>query len=120
MFAHEIVLLGELHLAHTRLIVVATVTAVIVSHGLFGAQLRTLLLEENLGPLMVARDLCDPHVPTLTPDTGLGEALTSSPIPTVRSRRVTRWCWPAPRSASASRRRREAYDSTSTPRQNAT
>jgi CIC family chloride channel protein len=38
------------------------------------AQLRTVLLEENLGPLVVARDLCDPHVPTLTPETGLGEA----------------------------------------------
>jgi CBS domain-containing protein len=33
-----------------------------------------LLLEENLGPLVVAADLSDPHVPTLTPQTSLAEA----------------------------------------------
>jgi CIC family chloride channel protein len=38
------------------------------------AQLRTLLLEENVGPEVVARALCDPNVPTLTPESGLGEA----------------------------------------------
>src|SRR5262245_38128932 len=35
MFAHEIVLLGELHLANFSLIVVATTSAVIASRGLF-------------------------------------------------------------------------------------
>jgi CIC family chloride channel protein len=38
------------------------------------AALRALLLEENLGPLVVAADLSDPHVPTLTPQTSLAEA----------------------------------------------
>src|SRR5262249_54702915 len=38
------------------------------------ATLRPVLLEESLGPLVVARDLCDAHVTTLTPDSGLGEA----------------------------------------------
>jgi CIC family chloride channel protein len=38
------------------------------------ATLRPILLEENLGPLIVARDLCDAYVATLTPDAGLGEA----------------------------------------------
>ena len=39
----------------------------------FGA-LRALLLEENLGPLVVARDLCEPHFAKLTPEASLGEA----------------------------------------------
>jgi CIC family chloride channel protein len=33
------------------------------------AALRAILLEENLGALVVAADLSDPHVPTLTPET---------------------------------------------------
>jgi CIC family chloride channel protein len=36
--------------------------------------LRSILLEESLGPLIVARDLCDPHVPLLTPQSSLAEA----------------------------------------------
>jgi CIC family chloride channel protein len=36
--------------------------------------LRTALAEESLRPLVVARDLCDPDVPTLTPEATLGEA----------------------------------------------
>ncbi|HLK12546.1 MAG TPA: chloride channel protein [Candidatus Binatia bacterium] len=36
--------------------------------------LRTALAEEALRPLVVARDLCDPNVPTLTPRATLGEA----------------------------------------------
>jgi len=39
----------------------------------FGA-LRALLLEENLGPLVVARDLCEPHFAKLSPEASLGEA----------------------------------------------
>jgi len=38
------------------------------------AALRSILLEESVGPLIVAADLCDPHVPTLTPETSLAEA----------------------------------------------
>jgi CIC family chloride channel protein len=38
------------------------------------AALRTLLLEDNPGPLVVADDLCDRNVPTLTPASSLGEA----------------------------------------------
>jgi CIC family chloride channel protein len=38
------------------------------------AALRPILLEEHLGPLVVAHDLADLNVPTLTPDAGLGEA----------------------------------------------
>lgn len=38
------------------------------------ATLRPVLLEEHLGRLVVARDLCDAHVATLTPGAGLGEA----------------------------------------------
>ena len=36
--------------------------------------LRPVLLEKELGPLIVARDLCDANVTTLTPETGLGDA----------------------------------------------
>src|SRR5215470_5336176 len=36
--------------------------------------LRPVLLEKELGPLIVARDLCDANVATLTPETGLGDA----------------------------------------------
>ncbi len=36
--------------------------------------LRTALAEESLRPLVVARDLCDPNVPTLTPEATLGHA----------------------------------------------
>jgi CIC family chloride channel protein len=36
--------------------------------------LRTALAEESLRPLIVARDLCDPNVPALTPQATLGEA----------------------------------------------
>src|SRR5581483_3204342 len=36
--------------------------------------LRTALAEESLRPLVVARDLCDPNVPTLTPEATLGQA----------------------------------------------
>jgi CIC family chloride channel protein len=36
--------------------------------------LREILLEENLGALVVAADLCDHSAPTVTPDTSLGEA----------------------------------------------
>jgi len=39
----------------------------------FGA-LREILLEENLGPIVVAADLCDRRAPTITPDSNLGEA----------------------------------------------
>jgi len=39
----------------------------------FGA-LRSLLLEEDLGPLVVARDLCEPHFAKLSPEASLGEA----------------------------------------------
>ena len=39
----------------------------------FGA-LRSILLEENLGPLVVARDLCEPHFVRLTPEASLGDA----------------------------------------------
>ncbi len=46
--------------------------------GLVGAlsfsALRTSLLEGNLGALVVAADLADPHVPTLTPERLLGDA----------------------------------------------
>jgi chloride channel protein, CIC family len=38
------------------------------------AALRAVLLEAHMGPLIVARDLADPHVATLTPDTTLAEA----------------------------------------------
>jgi elongation factor P len=38
------------------------------------AGLRSILLEDSLGALIVARDLCDPHVPTLTPESTLAEA----------------------------------------------
>jgi CIC family chloride channel protein len=38
------------------------------------ATLRPVFLEEQLGSLIVARDLCDAYVATLTPDAGLGEA----------------------------------------------
>jgi len=38
------------------------------------AALRGILLDGDVGPLIVAADLCDPHVATLTPATGLGEA----------------------------------------------
>jgi CBS domain-containing protein len=38
------------------------------------AALRTLLLEDNPGPLIVADDLCDRHVPALTPASSLAEA----------------------------------------------
>jgi CIC family chloride channel protein len=37
MFAHEIVLLGELHLPNFVLVVISTTTAVVTSRGLFGA-----------------------------------------------------------------------------------
>jgi CIC family chloride channel protein len=36
--------------------------------------LRTVLLEEDLGGLVVAGDLVDRHVPTVTPESSLGEA----------------------------------------------
>jgi hypothetical protein len=36
--------------------------------------LREILLEENLGPIVVAADLCDRRAPTITPDSNLGEA----------------------------------------------
>src|SRR5712691_2351922 len=53
----------------------------------FGA-LRSILLEENLGPLVVARDLCEPHFVRLTPEASLsdafrlleGEALEDVPV----------------------------------------
>jgi len=38
------------------------------------AGLRTVLLEGTLGPVVVAADLCDPHVPTLAPEASLGDA----------------------------------------------
>jgi len=38
------------------------------------AALRATLLEENLGPLVVAADLADPNVPTLTPAQSLADA----------------------------------------------
>jgi chloride channel protein, CIC family len=38
------------------------------------AALRALLLDRDHGQAIVAADLCDPHVPTLKPDAGLGEA----------------------------------------------
>src|SRR5262249_10503177 len=36
--------------------------------------LRSILLEESLEPLVVARDLSDPHPTTITPETSLAEA----------------------------------------------
>jgi CIC family chloride channel protein len=38
------------------------------------AALRSILLDESLRPLIVAHDLCDPHLPVLTTDTSLAEA----------------------------------------------
>jgi CIC family chloride channel protein len=38
------------------------------------AALREALLNDGLGPLVVARDLCESRVPTLTPETSLSEA----------------------------------------------
>jgi CIC family chloride channel protein len=38
------------------------------------AALRGILLEDNLSQLVVARDLCEPHVPSLTPESTLAEA----------------------------------------------
>ena len=56
----------------------ATFPVVDADGGLVGvlsfSALRPVLLEEQAGPLIVARDLCDANVATLTPEDGLGEA----------------------------------------------
>jgi len=38
------------------------------------AAMRSILLEDSVGPFIVAGDLCDPHVPRLTPESTLAEA----------------------------------------------
>ena len=56
----------------------STFPVVDANGGLVGAisfaALRSLLLEDHVGSLVVARDLVDRRVPTLTPDTSLAEA----------------------------------------------
>jgi CIC family chloride channel protein len=56
----------------------STFPVVDAAGGLTGAisfaALRSLLLEDHVGSLVVARDLVDPRVPTLTPETSLAEA----------------------------------------------
>lgn len=41
------------------------------------ANLRAVLLDQTLGALIIARDLCEPTVPTITPDSSVAEAFRS-------------------------------------------